>query len=545
MVQRCYCVFEGGGAKGIAHVGALAALESPEIRIAGFAGTSAGAIIAALAAVGYSAEDLFGPKGSILDLIDRDRSNIWSGPPNRPVAKPTRLFGWFGWLAIRLARRVSLVPAALAITALLLAGPILSWLNLFGPNGSLAVSLIILLVMILVLWFLAAGLASLHALEWAINQALSLRLARTSKLEQNHRGREPRPITFKQLEDAGCPSLKIVAADITKRELALFSSATTPNESVAAAVAASVCLPIVFRPWRINDSLHLDGGLVSNLPAWTFDPERGVDHDAWTAVVQVGDKPASRRSPRGLSIMLAAIDTGLFGANQLNVRNVDRLRTVRLGVDLQLLQFDLDKTDAADVIDKARKQCVRKLLYQIDSLPKLMTDICRRLAVRAERTINRALQTRAQPSFDGVVRVAMLMPVGEDKLSLLVEYSYGHADHLDERIRLPLASSFAGHALDEEEPLYVERRDEAWAEYLNRPEDRCTRKLIWPDMQWCLCVPHEHRPSGTKFIVGVDSDRYVDLPPDLVDVTMGSISGGVTRMLDRYLPKEAFQDGRA
>jgi NTE family protein len=56
-------VFEGGGVKGIAHVGALHALENTpalqnEIKIAGVGGTSAGAIVAALYAAGYSAEDL-------------------------------------------------------------------------------------------------------------------------------------------------------------------------------------------------------------------------------------------------------------------------------------------------------------------------------------------------------------------------------------------------------------------------------------------------------------------------------------------------------
>ena len=56
-------VFEGGGVKGIAHVGALYALETipalqKEVKIAGVGGTSAGAIIAALYAAGYSAEDL-------------------------------------------------------------------------------------------------------------------------------------------------------------------------------------------------------------------------------------------------------------------------------------------------------------------------------------------------------------------------------------------------------------------------------------------------------------------------------------------------------
>ncbi len=67
MTDRCYCVFEGGGAKGIAHVGALAALEESGLDLCGFAGTSAGAVIAALAAVGYQSRELICEESSILD----------------------------------------------------------------------------------------------------------------------------------------------------------------------------------------------------------------------------------------------------------------------------------------------------------------------------------------------------------------------------------------------------------------------------------------------------------------------------------------------
>lgn len=53
-------VFKGGGVKGIAYVGALKALENANImpQITGFAGTSAGAITAALAACRISSDAL-------------------------------------------------------------------------------------------------------------------------------------------------------------------------------------------------------------------------------------------------------------------------------------------------------------------------------------------------------------------------------------------------------------------------------------------------------------------------------------------------------
>jgi len=59
MVIQAYGVFEGGGAKGLAHIGALKQAEQREIKFIGVAGTSAGSIIAALIAAGYTADELY------------------------------------------------------------------------------------------------------------------------------------------------------------------------------------------------------------------------------------------------------------------------------------------------------------------------------------------------------------------------------------------------------------------------------------------------------------------------------------------------------
>src|SRR5262249_42911955 len=51
-------VFEGGGAKGLAFVGALQALQEADLRIRRVVGTSAGAITALMLAAGYTAHEL-------------------------------------------------------------------------------------------------------------------------------------------------------------------------------------------------------------------------------------------------------------------------------------------------------------------------------------------------------------------------------------------------------------------------------------------------------------------------------------------------------
>ena len=56
--MRAYAVFDGGGVKGAALAGCLAAAQNIGIEFVGYGGTSAGSIVALLAAVGYSGKEL-------------------------------------------------------------------------------------------------------------------------------------------------------------------------------------------------------------------------------------------------------------------------------------------------------------------------------------------------------------------------------------------------------------------------------------------------------------------------------------------------------
>jgi len=58
MKLRADAVFEGGGVKGIGLVGAVAEIEKAGYEFMNLAGTSAGAIVASLLAVGYKAEEI-------------------------------------------------------------------------------------------------------------------------------------------------------------------------------------------------------------------------------------------------------------------------------------------------------------------------------------------------------------------------------------------------------------------------------------------------------------------------------------------------------
>src|SRR5574338_421079 len=53
-MKKVYAILAGGGVKGVAHAGCLAAAEEKGLEFVGFGGASAGSIVAALAAVEYT-----------------------------------------------------------------------------------------------------------------------------------------------------------------------------------------------------------------------------------------------------------------------------------------------------------------------------------------------------------------------------------------------------------------------------------------------------------------------------------------------------------
>ena len=69
--QTVGLVLSGGGAKGIAHIGIIKALEENNVPIDYVAGTSMGAIVGAWYAMGYTPDDM-------LNLILSDDFNLWS-----------------------------------------------------------------------------------------------------------------------------------------------------------------------------------------------------------------------------------------------------------------------------------------------------------------------------------------------------------------------------------------------------------------------------------------------------------------------------------
>ncbi|WP_206667573.1 patatin-like phospholipase family protein [Muricoccus nepalensis] len=82
--RHALLVFEGGGAKGIIHIGALRALEDPRfgLNIVGTAGTSAGSIAARLVAAEFASKEIIDAEGktSVLGSVGMSDVTLLFGP---------------------------------------------------------------------------------------------------------------------------------------------------------------------------------------------------------------------------------------------------------------------------------------------------------------------------------------------------------------------------------------------------------------------------------------------------------------------------------
>jgi NTE family protein len=213
-------VLSGGGVLGIGHVGVVSVLEERGFRFERLAGTSAGSIVGALVAAGMPASRL----RELIGQLDYRR-----------------------FLDKDLLDRVPIIGPALSVVL---------------ENGY------------------AEGD---YFVDWLGGELKKLGVRTFGDLRiRDDAGADPRPEHRWRLV--------VMAADVTRGELLRLPwdyrrHGLDPDEQpVVAAVRASISVPYLFEPYRLDhpggDSLLVDGGLISNYPIDVFDRTDG-QHSRW------------------------------------------------------------------------------------------------------------------------------------------------------------------------------------------------------------------------------------------------------------------------
>jgi NTE family protein len=254
------------------------------------------------------------------------------------------------------------------------------------------------------------------------------------------------PVTF---GDLGM-RLRVVAANLRIGRMQEFGTPDRRDRPVAPAVIASACFPFFFTPIRINDDIYVDGGLVSNLPAWIFDDER-EDDPAFLPTFGfrlIGD-PLVVTQPlvptSMLGFMQRVMQTVLSAPRRLEERRIDDYDPIDLTAEIPTLSFDDLPARAPDLLRTGRA-CVKSFFR--DNIgpqdPAHMSQVLR-AAVDELR--------REYEWHDRRVRAAVLLPVGNGRSASTV-YSAYMDDDGDDRLRVRLDGLGIGACLRLREPVY-------------------------------------------------------------------------------------------
>lgn len=351
-----YAVFEGGGVKGIGHVGALAEIgwSEPSLTIKGYAGASAGAIVAALAAAGYPAagpnrDAPAGPDSMKAILEQLDLAQLLDGIDEVPLTTIQGLTSRLGTIVEDLAERSRDVMRSHYWTG----GKPAKW-NLLGRRLSQ-------------LWSKNADIVAAFRQLWehkGVYGTVKFRnwidglLRKKSHLLDTNGN-----VTFKSLERGTKGTiLKVVVTDIAGRVAKTYGPSLTPSDQVADAVLASMTIPLFFRPFPFGpNNYYVDGGLLSNFPAWLFDDENVQRKESGDAVLPLlgirlvaprpTEPPNITSTKEFLSGLLA---TKLDGADFLQTRSIERFVgiNVELPLGLNAWDFNLDSTTKTSLFNR-------------------------------------------------------------------------------------------------------------------------------------------------------------------------------------------------
>ena len=231
--HRADAVFEGGGVKGIAHLGALSVMEKTW-QFENVGGTSAGAIVAAFVACGMTA-------GEVRGVLDEVKLSALAD------------VDWED----RLGQVLSL-------------GGLLEHIPIIGRIARHAPSVI-----------KDFGVYEGDRFVELMNQHLPPDKRKFGDIIYDEN--EPPESRFRY-------KLRVVASDVTAQRMLLLPQdilhfGRDPDElDIADALRMSMSIPIFFEPYELKDAngvVHhiVDGGVLSNYPIWMFDAAHGQEPD--------------------------------------------------------------------------------------------------------------------------------------------------------------------------------------------------------------------------------------------------------------------------
>jgi NTE family protein len=161
-------------------------------------------------------------------------------------------------------------------------------------------------------------------------------------------------------------TILVTAVDVDGRGRVVFGRGYDEETPISQAVAASSCVPGLFRPYRINGRYHLDGELVRTLSA-DLAVEAGVDviivsNIYRQAVVKPGERSVARRGP--LSVLTQSLNIVLSEKERrgldLYARTYPKVTFVNVSPDIGMYGY-LNRFNARSMVLRGYREALREL----------------------------------------------------------------------------------------------------------------------------------------------------------------------------------------
>lgn len=535
-----YAIFEGGGAKGLAHIGAYHACVSRNIEFLGVAGTSAGSIVAGLIAVGCKPDKIFSPTGgglldvdydsiigqedwksgkNLIGLFEKRLSDEPPSPPSRNsgnlfqkwvrtckavIAKPLRFVSKIdGWIKLyKAADHVDILNRLNKQLGFLPTENFRNWYNKVLINSYKEAHL------------------EIFGEEWGLNkEGTNSPYVTFNDIEKLWlRQFEKAPYHTKHVTNIvranGCP-LKIVSTDVTGQRLCIHPDDSSMDMPVADAVAASIAIPFVFQAKKLAgknlyDGHHVDGGALSNFPAWIFKNRLGPF--GLTVPVlgfELAETDQSQTEPRQTTDLLVftrgLISTVVAGSKRLSTRLVADLYQIPVKASVSAYAFDQDAT--------ARKKTVFDGLTSVISY---FRDNQNLVSQEQFEPILRNLHGKMLNQLgNGAIHLRVNLIIRNVQGNLQVRYGYNMSFDTDDHLQFEneLAGG-AGQCWEKGEPVVLDL-EEARQSFPVYSMSKYEQALVRPMLRSLLCVP-VFDPKDTNIRLQ-DKERWAILSFDSDD----------------------------
>lgn len=407
--MQAYAILDGGGVKGAALAGCLKAAQEIGIEFIAYGGTSAGSIIATLAAVGYTGQEL--------EQICTEEIEFYKFLDDDGV-------------------RLRAVQEYLATNARLdLSGGVRSILDIVRALRGARPVLGPLLRDL--------GLYEGHRLKEYVLRKIRLRVPALRHVD---------PIRFGDLVDAGCAPLKVVASDLRSHAPEVFDVVHSPSMPVVDAVRASISYPFVFKPVPMGGRYLVDGGLASNLPVFLFEHERRQRYApvvAFDLVTPPKDKDQTNYSFKQMCADL--LDTSIDASDRLLGSLLEGLLHVRVDVDpaIHATDFWITLDQRRDLFRRGELAVHRFFRAQAPQFLSATDEVERLQASYAEpalmREVLRAV-ARDFEEFTGATNVRCHVMLPTARATRIVVYQYGMDEDADRFLELPDEVGCSGEA---------------------------------------------------------------------------------------------------